>query len=275
MANTTAKRRPFTLIELLVVVAIVALLAALLLPVLSRAKALSLRAVCQSNLKQIYTGAAMYADDFAGALPTAPTAGAPWGWGNARSGTQWCMPNYNFQPTWNPSGWWSLLSGEHVPLAVVECPAMDVQSGFDFTNGKDVPLRQSHLSHAWGGTINYGYRYNHKLDMNWYYSKRAPYKPKVLFEGDRSWRPLFTDASEYRVDSGTHLPKTRTVFNWNFNTYRWAHQEGGNYAAHDGRVVWRQNYINHSNLGDSWPTPSHIQTFAGAPGRGLDEHVDH
>jgi prepilin-type N-terminal cleavage/methylation domain-containing protein len=50
--------KAFTLIELLVVIAI---LAGLLLPALSRAKAMSQSGVCQSNLKQMTLGWTLYA----------------------------------------------------------------------------------------------------------------------------------------------------------------------------------------------------------------------
>ena len=56
-------KRAFTLIELLVLIAIVAILAALLLPAISAAKGKAQRTVCINNLRQINLGIHLYLDD--------------------------------------------------------------------------------------------------------------------------------------------------------------------------------------------------------------------
>jgi prepilin-type N-terminal cleavage/methylation domain-containing protein/prepilin-type processing-associated H-X9-DG protein len=84
----------FTLIELLVVIAIIAILAAMLLPGLSRAKAAGQRISCLNHLKQISLASEMYANDNNGFYPP-------------RSGTE---------------RWPSRLRAEYVNLRVLRCP---------------------------------------------------------------------------------------------------------------------------------------------------------
>lgn len=62
-------RHGFTLIELLVVIAIIAILAAVLFPVLSNAKERGREANCLNNLKQLMVAVRQYCDDHNGIMP--------------------------------------------------------------------------------------------------------------------------------------------------------------------------------------------------------------
>jgi len=70
--HMTSPRLGFTLVELLVVIAIIGILAALLLPALSSAKANAQRTTCLSNLKQINLAVQLYAGANGDTLPAAP-----------------------------------------------------------------------------------------------------------------------------------------------------------------------------------------------------------
>lgn len=77
-----ARTRAFTLIELLIVIAILALLAAILMPVFGRVRENGRRSACQSNLKQIGLAITQYIQDYDERFPLAL-------YGNLDNGTGW------------------------------------------------------------------------------------------------------------------------------------------------------------------------------------------
>jgi prepilin-type N-terminal cleavage/methylation domain-containing protein len=69
MASSRRRIPGFTLVELLVVIAIIAVLAAILFPVLAQTRESARRTTCQSNLRQIGMASALYRDDYEHYVP--------------------------------------------------------------------------------------------------------------------------------------------------------------------------------------------------------------
>jgi prepilin-type N-terminal cleavage/methylation domain-containing protein/prepilin-type processing-associated H-X9-DG protein len=116
-------KRAFTLIELLVVVAIIAVLIAILLPSLAKAKIMAQRTTCGTNLKGQATAFAAYANQWNDLLPN------------------------------NPGGWWLHDQSDLTMQNLVNAVLTDAQSATSIRKWFYCPSNPSQNSNsAWAGT---------------------------------------------------------------------------------------------------------------------------
>jgi prepilin-type N-terminal cleavage/methylation domain-containing protein len=128
MTCSPPSRRGFTLIELLVVVAIVAILAALLLPALASAREKGRRTVCLSNLRQLGIAIQGYANENDGKMPYGPKA------------PPFTNPGDFYPATGAPTSLLSLQDGAPVGLGLLLKQYLSAQPKVLFCPGSDQPI---------------------------------------------------------------------------------------------------------------------------------------
>jgi prepilin-type N-terminal cleavage/methylation domain-containing protein/prepilin-type processing-associated H-X9-DG protein len=227
----------FTLVELLVVIAIIALLAALLQPVLSRVKEKSRDVACLNNLKQLQTCAKLYSldnDDFL--LPNRNVY---------LLDTREPAPGYSEEMTWCPG------------LAPFDTTTRNIERGLLFRYNKSTeiyrcPSDKSRVRNARGQILNIKRTrsYNLSQSINGLpYGNKSAYVPSFSKESEIDDPPpaellFFVDVHEESIyDSHFGIPpkswgSAGELRWWDLPTGR--HSQGGCFSFADGHVErWR------------------------------------
>ena len=141
------RRRAFTLAELLVVVGIIAVLIAVLLPTLSRSRAVAQRTVCLNNLRQMAISAQAYANENAGRYPSAQFASADFN-------TIYCWDLTTiYDPVRPPRVVPGLLWRSKDPLKVQQCPTYEGAANWGVDPYTGYNYNVSYVGHGQGESI--------------------------------------------------------------------------------------------------------------------------
>ena len=208
-SNDIGWTRGFTLIELLVVIAIISLLMAILLPSLNRAKELTRRTVCGSNLHAIGLATVLYAGENVGNLP--PTF-------SGEKFQYWFYAGWDWARGWKNMGYFAKADLLEPHGDTIFCPSQ----------------KDEMYMNAYGISTHKNYCGTSRLcpeDQHWgWINARAGYYRRLRDEsGKRIEQMKDVDSKSWLAD----------LCHWGMSYIRSGHGEGVNVWYGDGHVEFR------------------------------------
>lgn len=235
-------RQAFTLIELLVVITIIAILASMLLPALSAAKAKAHRIQCVNNLRQTSIAARLFHSDL-----------RPWQISTNEGGTAELLGANSTDGAAQLYAHFIALSNELSTPRILLCPADSGQ--------RIAATNWTHLAHS--GVRNRGVSWFLMVDSD-------DTRPGMILFGDRALEarpPLppfsYRAAKAVRGNLGNRPDALKDSLSWNTNE---VHRAAGNAALADGSVQQLSNARLRDSLVNSGDTSNNVIQ----PGRGAD-----
>jgi prepilin-type N-terminal cleavage/methylation domain-containing protein/prepilin-type processing-associated H-X9-DG protein len=216
VASNSVGRRGFTLVELLVVIGIIALLIAILVPVLSKARESSNRTACLSNLRSIGQGLYLYAHVYKDCLPN----GNPPGRYDDYDGQSRVMVEFNKSFVKSPAVF-------HCPSDTDPVPTAIDTADYDSPNSARVSYEFYSLwwAPAYGPKLA---SWKGQAPVAWDLEGGEPFKPGTS-------TPIYKNVSPYR----NHIRRGQLL--------------GGNVLFSDGHVEWQDAGLWET---DNVPTPA-------------------